>query len=381
MPALLFFLVAAASPFAGTAAWRQGPQLILELRAQRGDLRAGDEIPMSFVIRNVGTTSYTYSDRNYDRSGRMGEYRLQAFDERGAPLADPRTVPGYIGGGLSVVAELRPGESFTKTVALNLWALIAAPGVYTVRGSYVAESGAAVNAASVTIRILPRSDSEMAEYISGLAEDLRRAGDTRTRPAIVRRLMYTADRRAVRPLLAAMPDADNNTSFWIGDAFSYYLPKDGAILRDALSTIRRQGLWPSSLRVLEQLQASRNTILELIGLSLEDERDAVQGEAVLAAQRYPDDRFMRRLIQCALRGRDLTRERAIYAVAGNRTDAGVAALRTLRRDPHPEIRKITERALDTAYRMSESDPGRRLRPDDFPDIAKRQAFANAFMMP
>jgi hypothetical protein len=80
------------------------------------------------------------------------------------------------------------------------------------------------------------------------------------------------------------------------------------------------------------------------------------------------------LIELATIGSAETRARAIYALAYNRTDAGVAALRSSREDPDPAIRKITDQAIEDAYPMAATARGRPLRPDDFPAIAKRQPF-------
>lgn len=161
------------------AAAAQEPQLTVEIRTDRPEVHAGDEVPITFIVTNVGTGAYSYFDRRYDRSGRLGAFRLQASDQRGTPVPDPRAtspVPhGYIGGGFSTPRELRPGESFTSTVALNLWALVTAPGVYTVLGDYADESGETRQSAPVSIRVLPRTDTEMGRDITGLAAELGRA--------------------------------------------------------------------------------------------------------------------------------------------------------------------------------------------------------------
>ncbi len=107
---LLWIVILVAVPRDG---FGQDPQLRVEIRSGQHVVRAGDEIPITFLITNVGTTSYEYTDRTYDRSGRMGEYQLRAHNERGAPVPDPRTLSGleqgYIGGGRSTVSVLQPG--------------------------------------------------------------------------------------------------------------------------------------------------------------------------------------------------------------------------------------------------------------------------------
>ena len=221
---LRMLVSAAVLPQAAT----QAPRLALEIQVEQDIFRAGDEILITFVVANAGTTTYKFTDRSYDRSGRMWEYRLRAEHERGMPVPDPRTLftrrQAYIGGGLGAPAELQPGLRFTKTIALNLWALVTEPAVYTVRGSYAAENGPAVESPPLTLRVLPRSHEEMSRHIEELSAQLQQASDSETRVQLIQRLMYTADRRAANPLLE-LPEQDSNSSFWIREAFSYYLPK------------------------------------------------------------------------------------------------------------------------------------------------------------
>lgn len=352
----------------------QEPQLALQIRAEQDTVRAGDEISITFVITNVGTTNYKYANRRYDRSGRLGEYQLRAYDERGAQVPDPRTrsrVPqGYIGGGITTSAELPPGRTLSKTVALNLWAFVVKPGVYTVRGIYFTEDRQPVESPPLVVQVLPRDDAEMVRHIEQLRGELQEATDPDVRAHLVRRLMFTADERAALPLLE-LRQQDNNTAFWIGEAFSYFLPKTPAVLAHADTAIQRSGLTPSSIRILEQLGAPTDTIKQRIGESLIHADPVARSEAALAAQLYPDDRFMPMLIELATTSSGLARIRAIYALAYNRTDDGVATLRKLREHPDAEIRKTTEGALESAYRMSDTARGRPLRPDDFPDIVRR----------
>lgn len=89
MLALLCVAVLASAP---REVSRQDPHLALQIRSEQNNVRAGDKILITFVITNIGTTNYKYTDRNYDRSGRMGQYRLRAYDEHGAPVRDPRTL-------------------------------------------------------------------------------------------------------------------------------------------------------------------------------------------------------------------------------------------------------------------------------------------------
>jgi hypothetical protein len=224
LPALLSIALVLPLPVPG-----QSPRPTLEIHADVTEVRLGDPIPITFVITNRGTAPYDYNDRNYDRSGRMPEYRLQAFDRSGAALADPRTtaaIPrGYIGGGLGAISSLPPGHQFTKTIDLNLWAVMASPGVYTVRGTYPVSGAARLESSPLTLRVLPRTAQEMGQYVEQLANQLTRTADAAERVELIKRLMFTRDPRAVTPL-RELKYPDNNARFWISEAFAYYLPGD-----------------------------------------------------------------------------------------------------------------------------------------------------------
>ena len=223
-----FWLWRAVSAAVLTEAAAQAPRLALELQSEHATLRAGDEIPITFVLTNVGTTNYAFTDRSYDRSGRLWDYRLRAEDDRGLPVPDPRTLfsrgQAYIGGGLGTPSELQPGLRVTKTIALNLWAVVTEPGVYMVRGSYTTDNGQSVESPALTLRVLPRTYEEMGRHIEELATQLQDASDCEARVQLIQRLMYTADRRAAKPLLE-LSAQDSNSAFWIREAFTYYLPR------------------------------------------------------------------------------------------------------------------------------------------------------------
>lgn len=159
----------------------------------------------------------------------MPEYRLQAFDPRGTVLADPRTTSasprGYIGGGLGRISTLPPGEQFTKKIDLNLWAAVATPGLYAVRGTYSQWQGAPVESSPLMLRVLPRTAQQMGQYVEHLANQLAATADAVERIELIKRLMYTRDPRAVIPL-RELKNLDNNGKFWIGEALAYYLPGD-----------------------------------------------------------------------------------------------------------------------------------------------------------
>ena len=203
------------------------PMLSLSLSVGEPDFKAGDEVGIIFTIKNDGDRAYSYYDRNYDRSGRMPEYQLAAVDGAGKTVPDPRDPNSiYVGGGLQRQAELAPGESFTKTIALNRWALLKTPGTFQVTGTYAFNDGAPqgeswlIDSAAIKIEIGPRSDEELGKYIEELATQLAEAEDGQDRAALVRKLMYTIDGRAAPALIEAFYRKDN-ANFWVGEAFNY----------------------------------------------------------------------------------------------------------------------------------------------------------------
>src|SRR5206468_1263636 len=146
------------------------PTLELAIRLLETRLFFGDEIPVEFTITNRGRSEYEYSDRHYDRGGRMEEYALRATDASGHQVPDPRgTMAGVEMGGLAGVGRLAPGASFRRTVALNRWALISGPGRFTVMGRYRTERGEPIEAGPVTVEVRFRSPTDLGALVDPLA--------------------------------------------------------------------------------------------------------------------------------------------------------------------------------------------------------------------
>ena len=86
-----------------------------------------------------------------------------------------------------------------------------------------------------------------------------------------------------------------------------------------------------------------------------------------AADRHPAPGRVRRDVTTT-RGDAGGRIQAIYALALHRTDESVAALKKLLVDSDPKIREKTEKAIRTGYLMRGNSRGRRMNPDDFPEL-------------
>lgn len=114
-------------------------KLSVALSTERSEYYVGDLVEVSFTIRNEGETSYTFFDRDYDRSGRMPEYELEVRDTKGNPCCVPESYYMGMGGGLGSHGKLEPGESSTKKILLQLWACPRIPGTYLITGHYEIE--------------------------------------------------------------------------------------------------------------------------------------------------------------------------------------------------------------------------------------------------
>ena len=110
---------------------------------------------------------------------------------------------------------------------------------------------------------------------------------------------------------------------------------------------------------------------KLIAISLAPDHPGTWVEGAVAAQRACDDAFTPRLIAIANDVQSNARFQAIFALAMNRNDASVAALKLLLADqtvpPHSAqtIAHMAGSAISTAYQYRGESDGRKLRPDDF----------------
>ncbi|MBA7637078.1 hypothetical protein ES703_44712 [subsurface metagenome] len=352
------------------------PNLTLTIHCPEDEIQQGDEIPVVFTISNNGESPYSYDKRNGDRSGRMWEYKTIAKREDGTIVPDPReNYKEGLGGGLSQgMGQIEAGESFSKTIALNRWALINEPGRYTVTGTYyyvIEEPDAKkvkgiirmkevpVDSAPIEIIVKPRSDRQMRRYIKGLLGKLKVSKTRSERKAIIKKLIYTCEPGIVPTLIDLMYENHHkNDAFWAKEGFVCYLPREPKIKEAVLEAAKKRGLARCMQTVLEAFGCSEEEFKEIIEISLASDNPDVLGEAAGAAQEHPHDEHIPALIVIATDPNRpepnrpfyaIERHRAIYAIAFNRTDEGVEALKGLLKDPDDDIRRTTEEAIRRAY--------------------------------
>jgi len=371
--------------------------LTLSIRCLAQDIKVGDPIPIEFTITNEGTDDYLYLDRNYDRLfGRMWEYSLGAQNALGKEMPNPETVRGD-GGGLGTHGKLAPGASFQKTIDLNLWAMIRAPGVYQVTGTYDMSKAnfnntqGSVASKPISITVHPRTPAEMDAYVDGLLSELTVALNNEEWPnEVVVKLMYTGSPRIVPGLLDLMYQT-NESAGWVSQAILYYVPTSPAVLELLLDTAAKRGLTSSMDYILRNygtgdMAKSAITPKEMqpaIARSLAEDNPGGWEPGALAAQHYGNDAYTPRLIAIAEQPRAAQgipehsgRIQAIYALALNRNDDSVMELKKLLASPDSATRSEVAMAIRMSYLYRGDSLGRPLLKDDFDESYQKDPNAN-----
>jgi hypothetical protein len=264
------------------AAAPAAPELSLTILPPAAVVRAGDLIPIEFIIENKGTTDYVYDDRDFDRSGRMEEYALAASDEQGNAVPDPRRERPRISGGWIGKGTLAPEESITKSIPLNRWALINKPGRYVVTGTYHRKDKGSVVSKPITVTVEPRTDEEMAAYIASLGKELAAVQKDDSPDRVLEKLVYTCDARIVPTILEAMYQRRGNASFWGGEALTEnYLPQSKEITDMLIKSASERGMAQNMFWILKQRGAPDSQVKPLIEVSLSPEHPECWAEGAL----------------------------------------------------------------------------------------------------
>lgn len=377
----------------GAASGAGTPRLQLTIQAEPAHPRAGDEVLVRFVVANVGTAELVYATVSGDLCAlAVGGFDLHVTAANGSPVEDP-AARGAVLSCVGSEGRLAPGASFEVRVSLQRRTGALEPGEYHVKGSYrprrPSASGAAadlpeVESPEVPLSIAPRTDDEMGAYIQGLADELRAAGapgsdprhdGERARNDLIRRLMYTRDPRIVPAVIDAMyagrvfPPAAR-TAFEAS-----YLPHRESAKAALLEAAGRRGLRDSQMAIiLRNLGATEQELSPVIARSLAaDSPGTWHGGAGAAMGSADPDPFVERLVAIARDRTTPARQQALIAVAWNRTEEGLKALREALEDPDPEVRETTATAIQTVYQarygalrpMDRVPAGRPLLPTDF----------------
>ncbi len=364
------------------------PELSLSIRCTNGVVKAGGEIDIEFRITNQSTNDYRYENRTYDRSGRMGEYRLVATNSSGKAVPDVFKVGGFGGGGFQY-ATLKPGESFTKVIPLNTWALVKEAGRYEVVGTYFSSSFGTnhviVHSAPINVPVQPRTPQEMDAYISDMTNQIvslspkqmfpygpyssGSVGPTPQLDELLEKLAYTCNPKIVPTVLDTIY-LPGHAGFWESQAILAYVPRSDEIRKALIETAAKHGLGPNGTisYFLRDYGCTKEEMKPIIERALAPENELEWAAGAGLAQQFGDDAFTERLVAIAMTPRSNARRAAITALAYNRSDEGIKTLKALLDDPHEEIWTTLADAIMNAYNAydrKDKPAGKPLRPDDF----------------
>jgi hypothetical protein len=225
----------------------------------------------------------------------------------------------------------------------------------------------------ITITVSPRTEQEIDTYINDLNAQLLafKPGlihngfpmPNPERDQVLEKLTYTCSPKIAPVLLNSMYEPGNH--FWEHEALLYYVPHSVEIGQLITKTAHQCGLAPGMDFLLTQYGFTEQQIGPAIERSLAPDNRQCWQAGASASQRHPNDAFTARLIAIAMDPQSEGRTQAIYALAANRTDESVQALKLLLQNPDEQVRKETDRAIHIAYLYRGNWCGKPLRPEDF----------------
>jgi HEAT repeat protein len=355
--------------------------LSLTIRCATNVLRVGDEIPIEFVISNHGREDCYYENMAGQRPGFKLLVKTASGQE--VPEIPPNIVDfgGYPRNLQGLFPILHPGHSVTNTIVLNRWFLVKEAGRYEIVGAYSGrrfgdKSIPPLSADPISIAVLPRTKAEMDEYIKGLTNQVEarlryRAGNRQAAAysdgeldGLLRKLMYTCS-PAIVPMLLTTLYEPGTAGRWASKALLCYVPHTEDTWEAIIAAAAQHGVNQPMYDLLSSYEHNKEAIKPIIERALAPESigDWDFG-AQLAGNCYYDDAFTARLIAIAVGSNthSNTRRAAMEALARNRTDAGVKALKMLLNHPDPDVGRLLADAICIGY----SFPGARpLRQEDF----------------
>lgn len=97
----------------------------------RTEIVFGDDLGITFYVKNVGNKRFHLATGGDYRGGRPGRFSISAVDGDGNKVEDPHPNWGH-GGGILGSAGIDPGRRYTERLSLHTWCKFEKPGVYTV---------------------------------------------------------------------------------------------------------------------------------------------------------------------------------------------------------------------------------------------------------
>lgn len=218
----------------------------------------------------------------------------------------------------------------------------------------------------------------MADYINGLTNQIAvQLAPINGEPPgasqeLVMKLMYTCSLESIPALLKVMYQtntARGNAQFWATAALADYVPHTKESQNAILEAATEHGLNGTGLdQLLLAYDFSNKEMKPIIARALAVDNPGEWRAGVWLALRYYDDAFTMQLIAIAndSNARWDTRSVAMRVLTFHRTDAGVKAIKTLLKDPAPEMLRPLFETIANGYSSRDMAPtGRPLQPEDF----------------
>ena len=221
--ACLWFVVAAPHSIAQQAkpeVVARLPGLQLQLVADKTSYALGE--PISILMRYEFDGDETLSVRviDFDRSGRVGDYRFSAVDANGIAVRDPVSRLGGMGGGPIAFTKLSKTQPFEQRATINEWLAFDKPGRFLLRahsniisrGEGVAGAPIPLDSQPLAIEITAPDEAsrllrlEMAKNVLPGVDSENDRTNRQTRFKAVQDLRFLLDVRAVPLLVQALGD-------------------------------------------------------------------------------------------------------------------------------------------------------------------------------
>lgn len=345
----------------GLCVWIYPSEVTVTISPSQRENKLGDEIFLDIIASGCESRRPTGRPAWYERIPFIGhrlrreppfyQLDLEVRVKGGRQCVDPRA---YIarGGGLG---DFEPDESGKATVALNRFAVISEPGVYEVVASltvFEQQEGDFTKrdyySQPVDVLITPRTDQEMSTYIEKLLSDFRVAKTDEDRARAIEKLICTRDSRIVPALIEWAYIEQSPESALRG---FMYISLDGeSDVKDLiLSAARKHGLVWNTLYGLQRFGCPAAAFKDLITKSLESDDPHILPVGAAAAAEYPHDSHMPRLIELAGGAGGYPSPYAIKALASNRTDDGVAAMKRVLRQNSRDLARSCTHTIRQAY--------------------------------
>lgn len=357
---LPLLLTIAAVALVGLWIWSHGIDVNVAISTSQRQFKLGDEILLDVIMSGKSGFGGTYGGAWYERIPFIGhrfwreppsyDLELTATRKSGRQCVDPRA---YMP--LDMVNTFEPNESGEATVALNTFAVISEPGTYEVvaavrviewKGNSFTEKNC--YSKPIDVVITPRTDQEASSCIEQLLLDFRAAKTNEAKARAINKLICTRDRR-IMPALIEWAYLEETTGL-ANRGFNYVgLDSELEVNDLILAAARERGLVGNTLCALQRFGCPEATFKDLISISLESKNPQNVAVGAAAAAEYPHDSHMTKLIELAEGTTECTSFAAIRAIALNRTDEGVSALKRILASGNQRLQAYSAAIIQEAY--------------------------------